>query len=316
MVTTRSSTTATKQTQLDDFTADKKDAKADSPQRERKPQPAKSAPKRKPSAPSSSPVLSKKQRHTESREQPKPKPKPKPEKKQVAKSKSGQTKLDTENVTEQLASPASTKSYQKQTEGSVQGSAEASTKAEPKGDFAAEDDVVVINRSPVLTLWAACVAQFLHPKVSWQTCLSVGSAAASLCAVSKGKSIGVVDAPDDTEERKEAKKKEKNEKEGLEEIEVMGFKLLLKDGMAMVGKDRKKANKGALEKKYGTENYERVKNAFEEGLQSWQNKKEDLDKKAFSMYEEFRPNVAAGTKGWGRRGELSLENIQRSITNG
>lgn len=33
---------------------------------------------------------------------------------------------------------------------------------------------IMINRAPVLTLWGACVAAFLHDDLSWEACLSVG----------------------------------------------------------------------------------------------------------------------------------------------
>lgn len=39
-----------------------------------------------------------------------------------------------------------------------------------------KDDLVVINRAPVLQLWGACVARFQlsEREVSWETCLSIG----------------------------------------------------------------------------------------------------------------------------------------------
>jgi hypothetical protein len=59
--------------------------------------------------------------------------------------------------------------------------------------------IVIINRAPVLHLWSACVAHFLYPELSWETCLSAGSAVSAICAVAKGRSIGTVPEKDDAE---------------------------------------------------------------------------------------------------------------------
>lgn len=37
----------------------------------------------------------------------------------------------------------------------------------------------------------------------------------------------------------------------------------------------------------------------------------ELAVKAFSLYERFRPAIPAGTKGWGAKGTLDLDLIQR-----
>ena len=59
----------------------------------------------------------------------------------------------------------------------------------------ADDDTVVINRAPVLELWASCVAHFIHPSLSWTTCLSAGGAISSITAISKGCLIGAMEKP-------------------------------------------------------------------------------------------------------------------------
>jgi hypothetical protein len=35
-----------------------------------------------------------------------------------------------------------------------------------------------------------------------------------------------------------------------------------------------------------------------------------LEKKAYDLYEKFRPEIPEGTKGWGAKGELDLEYIR------
>jgi hypothetical protein len=37
----------------------------------------------------------------------------------------------------------------------------------------------------------------------------------------------------------------------------------------------------------------------------------ELDQAAFGLYEQFRPDIPAGVKGWGAKGELKLNTIIR-----
>ena len=186
------------------------------------------------------------------------------------------------------------------------------------GDAADGDnsESIVINRAPVLELWASCVAHFLHPNVSWETCLSAGGAVSTITAISKGRSIGTVDKPDaGAAEEKRQRRKEKAEKEGLDELEVMSFKLKLdKNGQAIVGDKPKKAGEEALRKKYGPEQYDKVKKVFQEALQSWKGKEEDLNERAFGMYEDFRPTIPPGQQGWGRKGQLRLDTVKSAVS--
>ena len=176
-----------------------------------------------------------------------------------------------------------------------------------------KDDIVVINRALVLELWASCVAQLLHHTTPWQICLGAGSAISTVSAISKGSSIDKINKPrpGEAEERRQ-KRREKAEKEGLEELEVMSFNLCLdKDDGAMVDGKLKKAAEDTLRKKFGTEQYEKVKAVFEVALRSWTGKEEELDGKAFGMYEDLRPST-----GWGRKGQLRLETVSEVIGGG
>jgi len=173
------------------------------------------------------------------------------------------------------------------------------------------DDHITINRAPVLELWTSCVTHLLYPDVSWDTCLSVGGAIATITAISKGRSIGTMDKPDPGEAQERRRKRmEKAEKEELEEIEVMGFKLRMKDGHAEVGDKPKKGSEAALKKKFGDEQYERVKLSFEQALGGWEGKEHELDGSAFKMYEHFRPSIPPGQKGWGKKGQLNLHTVK------
>ena len=190
--------------------------------------------------------------------------------------------------------------------------AKSSNDAE-KSSSSNDGDVIVINRAPVLELWASCVAQFLHPSASWETCLSVGGAIAIITAISKGRSIGKINKPDPGDSQKKGEeRKAKAEKEGFDELEVMSFKLKLdNDGNALVRGKAKKAGEEALIKKYGgAEQYQKVKDAFQGALKAWNDQKDDLNSRAFHFYEDFRPSVKPGQQGWGRKGRLSLQTIR------
>lgn len=172
---------------------------------------------------------------------------------------------------------------------------------------------IVINRAPVLQLWGASVAHFLSPDTAWSTCLGIGSQIATLCAISKGRSIGAIEPADPDKKAEKAEKKRRTAESANEELEVMGFAMHVKDGEVVVQGRRKKANEEQLKGKFGDEGYEAAKLAMAEALESWRGKEDELDKKAFAMYEHFRPVVQSGQGGWGRKGELSLENIHESV---
>lgn len=180
-----------------------------------------------------------------------------------------------------------------------------------------DSKVITINRAPVLELWASCVAQVLHSSLSWNTCLSIGAAISAITAISKGRSIGAMGKPDPGEaQAKKEERKEKAEKDGLDEVKVMSFRLNIdQDGRALVGGKPKKADEETLKKKYGgSREYEDAKTAFQEALEGWKGKEEELDKKAFGFYGDFRPSIPAGQKGWARKGELRLE-VVRCVVN-
>lgn len=179
---------------------------------------------------------------------------------------------------------------------------------------AAKSGKIMINRAPVLELWGASVAHFMYPNLPWETCVSVGSAISTICAVAKGRSIGTVAEKDDSSE-KQKKKGVKRKQKDLDEVEVMHFKLKLKDGLAIVGSEQKgkPANEEYLRKKFGDDNYRAVRKTFEQVLPNWEGHKDDLNKQAFRFYEQFRPSVSAGQNGWGRKGELDLRRVQTVI---
>jgi hypothetical protein len=166
---------------------------------------------------------------------------------------------------------------------------------------------VLVNRAPVLTLWAAVVAA--RTGYDWPTALSFGKAVAGLTAQKKGRRLGIY-APAEAAQGKEPKKV------GLGEefwVEVCGRAIPAKrteEGIrAVVG--AKPIDSGQveayLERRFG-EHLAEVQEAMEQVAASYP--VEELAERAFLLYEMFRPKVASGRRGWGQKGEFDLELIR------
>ncbi|KAK5689915.1 hypothetical protein LTR97_012675 [Elasticomyces elasticus] len=208
------------------------------------------------------------------------------------------------------APPEAASSKKRKTADTAAGSKPDASKKETVEKPSVDDaDVITINRAPVLELWASCVAQFVYPELSWESCLSAGGAIASITAMAKGRSIGMMEKPDPSEAAmRREKRKEKAEHNELDEVDLISFHLKLKDGQAMVGDKPKKGNEIALRKKYSDEQYEKAKQAMQEALNEWKGKEDELNQQAFKM-----PNIPPGQKGWGRKGQLNLQNVKTTV---
>lgn len=178
--------------------------------------------------------------------------------------------------------------------------------------MANDHNTITINRAPVLTLWAASVCQVIHPQLQWDTCLSAGQAVATICAVSKGRAIGMIGEPsDDPEAQDEKKRKEKDKTKDLERIKVFSFSLPIKDGLVQLSAKPKPANEDGLKRRYGEDQYTATKKAFWEVAHSWRGEEEELQEKGFGFYEKFRPTIGTGQSSWGRSGQLDLDNFKK-----
>ncbi len=82
------------------------------------------------------------------------------------------------------------------------------------------------------------------------------------------------------------------------------------DGIRAVIKDKPQSPASVekyLKGKLG-EDLDRVREAMEELAAAFET--EDLDDMAYGLYEEFRPKIASGRRGWGQKGELDLDFIR------
>jgi hypothetical protein len=171
-----------------------------------------------------------------------------------------------------------------------------------------EPKTVTINRGPVLTLWAAVVAERLG--FARKEALTLGKAVAGLNAYSKGRALGIY--------KPSAKETPKKKSEALEKGATLQVDLLHRavparrtdEGIRAVNKDRvitAESVERYLDKKFGT-SLDAVRDAMTVLARSLD--KAELADSAYTLYEAFRPAIPAGKKGWGAAGKLDLKRIR------
>lgn len=168
---------------------------------------------------------------------------------------------------------------------------------------------VQINRAPVLTLWAAVVAERLgHGR---ETALTLGRALAGLNAQTKGRRLGIFGP---LEGEKAEAKEQKRARARIEPVALMGREIptvRTRDGLraAVEGKPMDPETvERYLASKFGGD-LDEVRKAMEGLARSFP--PSELAGQAFALYEKFRPSVPRGEKGWGAKGELDLAGIRK-----
>ena len=172
-----------------------------------------------------------------------------------------------------------------------------------------EADIVLINRAPVLTLWATLVAERMG--YDHEAALTLGKAVAGLNAQSKGRSLGIYGPPKPGEGGGAPKK------QGLGEdywVTVCGRPVPVKDtpeGTRAVVLDQP-IGPASVEKyltgKFG-EDFDRTREALRALTQALS--PEGLAEMAYDLYERFRPQIPRGKRGWGQAGELDLGLVRK-----
>lgn len=156
---------------------------------------------------------------------------------------------------------------------------------------------VWINRGPVLTLWAAVVAQ--RQGYTWQEALTFGRAIASKCAQAKGLRLGLKTGVGERGVRDAE----------FEEFEVFGMLIpgsRTKQGVRAVqdGHPTAPSTVESYLQKVFSLNLEFCKAALEVLAHAFS--PEALGGACYRLYEDFRPQVPAGTGGWGAKGIFDL----------
>jgi hypothetical protein len=163
---------------------------------------------------------------------------------------------------------------------------------------------IEINRAPVMTLWAAVVAERLgHER---DEALTLGRAVAGMNAQAKAVQIGL----------REPSAASKMGEKGKRPVAKAGAVLLLgrnvpvvrtPDGVRAVSKAGKADAPEAVERyltaKFG-DALDEVRAAMKKLAAAFT--RDELAAQAYALYEAFRPKIPAGTRGWGAKGVLDL----------
>lgn len=164
---------------------------------------------------------------------------------------------------------------------------------------------IKVNRAPVLTLWAAVVAERLgHDR---EAALTLGRAVAGMNAQSKGRRLGVY--PEPSEEREAPRRRA-----ATKTVELLGRKIPVQRTRAGVravhgdAADQPAAVERYLASKLG-EDLGAVRDAMVALAGAFP--KDELADRAYALYESFRPAVPAGERGWGAKGTLDLAKLRK-----
>lgn len=171
----------------------------------------------------------------------------------------------------------------------------------------AQERTIRINRAPVLTLWAAVVAERLG--FDPDAALTLGRAVAGLNAYSKGVSLGLFEPSSKAvDERLQKAKVGTTLHVDLLRRAVPVVKTAA--GLRAVSNDRPISSASVeryLKSKFG-ENLGSARRAMAKLVNSLP--PAEIAACAYQLYEEFRPAIPAGVKGWGAAGELNLDHIE------
>ena len=161
---------------------------------------------------------------------------------------------------------------------------------------------VTINRAPVLTLWAAVVAERLgYP---WGAALTFGRTVAGLNAATKARGLGLAEP-----RPKPRGKQIKKPAEDVVEVTLLGrtFSAVETDhGLRALAQGKPIAPASVeryLETKFG-DDLKDVKAAMTKLARSRPPKR--LAAEGYALYEAFRPAVPRTVRGWGAKGALDL----------
>ena len=167
---------------------------------------------------------------------------------------------------------------------------------------------VVVNRAPVLTLWAAVVAQRLG--FHRDEALTLGRVVAGLNAYAKGRSLGIFKPAPEELRRKRATLGEVLHVDLLHRAVPV---VQTADGLRALSKDKPvnpQSVQRYLEGKFGG-----ALGAVQEALVAlaYSLPPEELAGQAYALYEAFRPEVPPGVSGWGAPGVLDLARVHSLV---
>ena len=164
---------------------------------------------------------------------------------------------------------------------------------------------ILVNRAPVLTLWAAVVAERLGHDAD--AAITLGRAVAGSSARVKARAIGL------EEKHEEAGKRAPGKVASHQTVRLLGRDIpVVEQKGSLYALDHDKAASPRSAQTY-------VSGAFAEHLPAVRRAMEaladslppdELNRIGFRLYEHFRPAVPAGAGGWGKKGVLDLGRIK------
>jgi len=164
-----------------------------------------------------------------------------------------------------------------------------------------------VNRAPVLTLWAAIVAERLGHDAD--AAITLGRAVAGSSARVKARAIGLEEKRENGNARSVAKPAPR------QMVHLLGRDVPVveqKGSQYALDHDKPASPRPAhayVEKAFG-EHLPAVRRAMEALADSLP--PEELNRIGFRLYEHFRPEVPAGAAGWGKKGVLDLRQIENA----
>jgi hypothetical protein len=165
---------------------------------------------------------------------------------------------------------------------------------------------ISINRAPVLTLWAAVVAQRLG--FYEDEALTLGKTVAGLNAQAKGRRLGIFKPHE--EKPHKAREKERGERFLIEVCGRTVPATNTDEGIRATQKGNPidpDSVRRYLDDKFG-DDLKAVRSAMQKLAAAY--KAQELADIAFRLYERFRPSIPEGVKGWGAKGNLDLGVIE------
>jgi hypothetical protein len=167
---------------------------------------------------------------------------------------------------------------------------------------------VTINRAPVLTLWAAVVAQRLG--FAWKEALTLGKAVAGLNAQAKGRRLGLFQPA-----AKGAAKERRELAHGEElRVDLLGRAVRARrteEGLRALAKE-KPTDPASVERYLASKFGDALDDAREAMTRLARSlPKAELAEQAYDLYVRFRPAIPSGRRGWGAAGLLDLGAIRR-----
>ena len=167
---------------------------------------------------------------------------------------------------------------------------------------------VMINRAPVLTLWAAVVAEALG--FDHNEALTLGRAVAGLNAYSKGLALGLFQ-PTPKAVREQRQRMRRDDVVTVDLLHRAVAARHTEEGLRALSDRRPippESVQKYLESKFG-DTLDEVYKAMVELAKSLTPSR--LAEKAYDLYVKFRPEIPPGKKGWGASGKLDLDAIRR-----